>query len=1460
MRDNEKLRIPVQRNFCDISEEVKSYIEYAQIQKLVGSVENLNWDKLLESRRILIISEAGSGKTYECKQTQKRLWDSGQPAFFLELAELAKADVYDQFSSDEIDRFETWQNSYSDIATFFLDSIDELQLTQGSFKVALTRLERKLSKNLHRTRIIITTRPIPFDGDEFRKILPVPQSNADANLEGISLEENFAKIAAGQISANSQEQTKKRIAPIWRHVYLAPLSTEHIHEIAHAQNVENISELLNAIHQRDLEDFTHRPIDLIELCIDWREHKRIRTHQEQLENNILIKLKPRVDRPELTALSPQRALDGASKLALACLLSQKLTLRHSAESDQVSNAEGTLDPSTILADWNEEERRTLLERALFGFANYGRIRFHHRSVIEFLAAKQLNNLLQAGMTIKTLKRLLFAETPQGIKIIKPSLRPTTAWLAANDDSIFKEVLEREPEVVLNFGDPESLSLIQRCQALKAYVNRYKDGKWRGLHVPRLQVHRIASQELAPLILELWSLNIENPEVRELIIEIVEIGKVEECADLTLAVALNQSAEWQERHSSIKALIQFDGSGILDVLNDILGAPKQWPEQHIKSVIVDCFPRQLSIEEVDFLLRHVSEEPNEIGELKWRWPKVIAESNFSQDSLVQLRQKLNDLVLENAIATRTELIDKTPRADLLNALAAVCLRLLTNNCIDEATFKSSIVAQHFSEDHYPSQKEPISELRQALSSIPEQCRETFYFVHLAFIQNFYSTENSNYQFYHLRHQSPIQYNIQQDDIWIRKNLALKSHTIEAREHLLKLLINIHSDVQHDSAQYFHNFKSLVMDCADLTKQLEEYSKPRQIYAEQIRRENQAKKYEEETRRREAKNRASWIALRREICSASDDVFNNERKWNTAWNLWLAASRDKKRDCAGWNRSFFETYFGIEITNKLRTVLMQIWRDERPILRIEREGKDKNSWLQRWDMGLWAIYAESEDPHWASKLSHEEALLAARFVPLALNEFPAWLPSLTNAHPLAVETILGAELAGELSEVAQPICYFKILQQLQRESASLVTLFVPVLLQHFESVSQLRDTDHENTAVERLHLVVNLLLKYGEENAVYYVFNNAKENLKLGFDKPFSFIWISVLLAISPSEAVQLLENELILDETIENSFGVKLIAHLFGKERNARLFTLANPNFTPQILFDLLRLAYKHVPPKKDLVHKGVFTPNVQDDAQHGRNSLLSTILNLRGIEGWNIKQKLMNDPLFEDFKDRALSLAIENAAGEMDNRIYSPTEISDFYKSYEVAPKTRDELFKMMLDHLDDLEDSLLQDDSLKKLWQTISEEKIMRQAISHELIRISKNNYHVSQEGVTAEEKETDIRIQLCNSNLQGVIELKLGDGRSGRDLRDTLKDQIVTKYMSPEYRQAGCLVVTVNSDKHWDHPDTGAPLDIEGLRDMLSEEAQKIVTEMGLSLKLAAKVLDLRPRLLTEKLNRAQINNSQK
>ena len=458
----------IQRSFRELSDKEACNVEQTSILAHMGWSGIFGWDKLLKSQRILIVSEAGTGKTYECRAKQAALSKAGKAAFYFDLAQLSNNNLRDLLSREEEQCFDAWLAAQSDVATIFLDSIDELKLTLGSFEGALKRLNKAMAGQLGRARIVITTRPIPIDDRLIRQHLPIPGKSEPV----ASGEKAFANIAMNKQHNNEKDKQAGDNPPAWLNVTLMPLSDDQIREMAGLQGVTDADALLEDIRKRNAEDFVRRPQDLIELCSDWQDHRRIRTHCEQIAHNIATKLKPRTDRSEKVQLTKDKTLEGASRLALAMLLTRKLTLRHSAEADKGGEPETALNPAEILPDWSADEHETLLERALFGFASYGRVRFHHRSVVEYLAAHRLESMLNCGMSMKAIKRLLFAETPQGIKVIKPSMRPVAAWLALSQPSIFSEIRDREPNVLLNYADPESLTPQQRIDALRTYTRQY----------------------------------------------------------------------------------------------------------------------------------------------------------------------------------------------------------------------------------------------------------------------------------------------------------------------------------------------------------------------------------------------------------------------------------------------------------------------------------------------------------------------------------------------------------------------------------------------------------------------------------------------------------------------------------------------------------------------------------------------------------------------------------------------------------------------------------------------------------------------------------------------------------------------------------------------------------------------------------------------------------------------------
>ncbi|MCA1440797.1 hypothetical protein I6F07_11355 [Ensifer sp. IC4062] len=76
----------IERTFQDIPEGKITEADQQSFLASVGWSRGTTWKDLLRSQRVLVISEAGAGKTYECRGQAQRLWDAGEPAFFVELA------------------------------------------------------------------------------------------------------------------------------------------------------------------------------------------------------------------------------------------------------------------------------------------------------------------------------------------------------------------------------------------------------------------------------------------------------------------------------------------------------------------------------------------------------------------------------------------------------------------------------------------------------------------------------------------------------------------------------------------------------------------------------------------------------------------------------------------------------------------------------------------------------------------------------------------------------------------------------------------------------------------------------------------------------------------------------------------------------------------------------------------------------------------------------------------------------------------------------------------------------------------------------------------------------------------------------------------------------------------------------------------------------------------------------
>ncbi len=1419
-----------ERTFQDIPEGKLSEADQQPFLIDMDWLGGITWNDLLQSKRVLLISEAGTGKTYECRQQAERLWNEGKPAFFIELASLASLDLPSLLDDEENQRLSAWIASQNDEATFFLDSFDELKLSCGSFKQALINLKKAINGQLGRARIVITTRPTPFDEQLAHRLLPVPKAPPPEPSE-----ETFAKIAMRD-GLNQRDEDKKTTIPDWRTVALMPLSDAQIMQFASTKGVDNPSALMDDLRKRNAEDFARRPQDLIELCADWKIHKRIGLHRDQVASNVRIKLQPRDDRPEPAELSVDKAIAGASRLALAMQLMRCFTLRHNAASDDIEQ-EAVLDPRNILSDWNPNERKALLERALFSFASYGRVRFHHRSVIEYLAAERLKALLQSGgMNFQALRRLLFAKT-KGKIIVRPSLRPVAAWLALAESRIFELLRDNEPAVLLREGDPQALMPDQRKQALRAYVERYGEGGWRGLHVPLIQVHRFASPQLADEINALWQKGIENPDVRETLLSLIEIGRITGCADLAHHVAKDVNAPPDERVTAIRALAAVSDPRLKEMVSEAVSGGDQWPDEVVRRAIIRLFPDHLSVAQFCQALGWLKEdERSSIGDLGYLLPRWISDVELDQQSLETLRDGLVNLVSEGLQWEENWKPFTCARPHLSNALAATCVRGLELE-ISDAWLSASVLALGLHDEH-DVDDDAYKALRKRLTGLPAAINQCLFWAEHALVESFQASSEPWSRLYQITHNGSVELNVQRDLPWIKECLGDQARSNRDRAVLLEAAMRL-SPNQEAWRDHVVGLKPLVGDQLDLLGRIDEYLQPPKYTEKHKQWEKKAAERKKQREQREAKNRASWILFWREIANDPETAFSDKKVDNTVWDLWCVMCRSSNdRRGAGWNRRFIEQQFGIETADRLRHILMGVWRKDHPTLPSERPEDKRNQYPIKWELGLAAIYAEAEDPQWAAKLSDAEAELAARYAPMKLNGLPSWLESLVLAHPDQVDAILGKELSWELQQPK----YSSLLQSMDYVADPVAKRFFPRLRRWLdETVSATLDMEADKFA-ERLQQVITMLLKHADADMGAHLLITAQQRLDDDPTNALNFIWLKTVMRLAPALGVPELERRIQIVQPAQNSEAVKWFGTLFGDRDDA--IPLANPAFTPALLLRLLRLAYHHVREEDDIERAGTgaYRSGVRDHAQHARNNILNALLDAKGEEAWQAKMAMAADPAMAHFKDRLIAIAEENWALEMDSTVFNEEQVAALDKTGEAPPATNEAMFAVLQDRLANLDELLLSDASPKEAWAGITQERVIRREIARELGHRANGVYTVDQEAPTADENRTDIRLRSTVSEHEAIIELKLADKRSARDLRDTIYDQLVKKYMAAETSRSGCLLITLAKDRQWDHPDYGQRIGLAELKALLDDEAKRVEELMGGSVALVIHILELR------------------
>ncbi|MCD6475570.1 MAG: hypothetical protein J7K85_04805, partial [Anaerolineaceae bacterium] len=531
--------IELNRTFHELSQDGNE--NEVDIDLAFGFGERLNWSNLIEEYRLIILSEAGSGKTVEIRNVALKLKNEGKSAFFIRLEDVPK-NFEDAFEVGTYEDFEEWMTSCED-GWLFLDSVDETRLRNpGDFKLAIRKLSNQINTAKDRTHITITSRTTAWrpKTDLAYCAAHFPYAKENTSKQDSLIEDESVHIKTETYNSNQS---------VFKIVAFDDLTPDQIEKFVKTRKIKDSKAFLDAVDRADAWSFTSRPQDLEELIEFWIDKGKIGTRLEIIRNSIERRLAERdQDRAEARPFSTEHARRGASLLAAATTLVQNPAIR---VPDGEENSKG-IAVKSILSDWNDKDQSILLSRPIFDEEIYGTVRFHHRSVREYLTAEWFAELLKRGTSRRTIEMLFFCNK-YGLDIIVPTLRPILSWLTILDEKIRERVVKVAPEVVLEGGDPSQLPLeIRRdilCKVCKQIVEGATD---RSIH-DYAAVQRFANPDLTDDVLALFRRYTDNEDLTVFLLRMVWIGQLEGALAEAMDVALMPEAGKYVRKAAFRTI-------------------------------------------------------------------------------------------------------------------------------------------------------------------------------------------------------------------------------------------------------------------------------------------------------------------------------------------------------------------------------------------------------------------------------------------------------------------------------------------------------------------------------------------------------------------------------------------------------------------------------------------------------------------------------------------------------------------------------------------------------------------------------------------------------------------------------------------------------------------------------------------------------------------------------------------
>ena len=1340
----------------------------------------LQWPDLLRHHRVIVLSEAGSGKTAEIRNVARQLRSEGKSAFFLRI-EYVREFLEGAFEEGTFEEFQSWRASGTE-GWLLMDSVDEARLRDPrDFDLAIRKIGL-LTKDIgSQAHILITGRSTAWRARTdlllCKQVFPYkPDTSRIDEMQGVHAQDTLAQTNA------------EPHAPFLL-VTLDDIHGEQIDRFLSATGVQDIKAFRTEVERKEAWSLTTRPQDFVELVDFWHKHRRIGTRFELMKSSIERRLEERdQNRSELRPISAEKLREGVRLIAAATTLGQTSAIR---VPDGEDNKKG-IPIRAVLKHWNDGECAALLSRPVFDEGIYGTVRFHHRSVREYLTAEWLHQLILDEASRVRIENLFF-RTQYGLEVIDPTMRPILPWLALLDARVCARLARVAPEVFFEGGDPGQLPLSTRRSVLTKACEQLAQPAHSWGITDYSAVQRFAHTDLTQDIRELLEQYRTNDDIVWFLLRMIWQGEVVGA----LCEAKQFALSAKNKHSRLAAI-----RAVID-----LGSPEDI--EHVREALL----AETSDINRDWLAEMLDNLPFDEKWIRWLLEAVERSAKKPRySSGDKLASELSTLATECPLESLPAIIrglsillGKPPIVELgictiskkygwLAQMAGrAILRLLEAR--DAFTFDTSVLsilcmlpqAQIYDE---LNARELCDTIRKIVPAWPQLDYQLFWHDVVLARKGRVHRGEPVVNVWQLTGFQPFwSFNKENFDL-VCEDIVSRSAT-EDRLMALSLAFHIYAENDRPTPWEKQLERAAGLD-PQLSEKLETLRNPPKRVVQEW--ELKQAQWQEEAAQRQAleeDHRRSW---RKGLAADLERLNSNEPGVMTHSQAYLVDRMQEGSPASNtWGSGDWQSLIGefrLPVAQAFREGAISFWRDYRPTL--PSEGAVVNSTPYQVIFGLIGIAIETkEEPARFSQLSAEDAECATRYGLLELNGFPEWFSKLFGRFPESVLEVVWREIEYELEAEHKESFDYYILRKVRWGGGWMYESLAALLLARLESPMK---------SLEALQLALSIAQDspIGDEVLATLASTRAAEEI----NAEIAPTWFAVWIGVDPAHAIPALAARLdtLSSDEDKANFAMLCLTVIVGNRFSSR----CRQNYkTVEHAKSLYLLIHTHVRTADDIdrAGKGVYSPGLRDDAQDARDALLAFIRETPGKEAFLALGEIAREHPAERLRAWSAFYAEQKATADARTPPWEPMKVVEFHEALESTPSNHRDLWNLAIDRLCDLKHDLENgDSSIAEILIPFSQETSIRKFIGNWCRDRAAGRYVIPQEEQLADDKRPDFRVQSSMFDGPVPIELKLADKWTGSQLFERLENQLCGDYLRDVRSSCGIfLLVNHGGKKTW-------------------------------------------------------------